>query len=300
MSEHVRLFVFGLGYSAGRFARAMRGDAEWIGGTTRRIEKAVALAAEPGIRPYVFDGKSPGVGVAEAVKVATHIVVSVPPGEAGAAAGDPVAAHHRATILATPGLKWTGYLSTVGVYGDYGGAWVSEATTPHPTSERAKQRLAAEQAWAALAAERGVPLAVFRVAGIYGPGRNALVNLAEGKAHRIVKPGQVFNRIHVDDIVAALAAAVARNATGIFNLADDEPAPPQDVVARAASLIGVEPPPEVPFDKADLSPMARSFYGENKRVSNQRIKQDLGVVLRYPSYRDGLRAMWGEGNWRGP
>ena len=143
------------------------------------------------------------------------------------------------------------------------------------------------------AAARGLPLAIFRLAGIYGPGRNALVNLAEGRAHRIVKPGQVFNRIHVDDIVAALTAAVARNAAGIFNVADDEPAPPQDVVAYAARLMGVDPPPEIAFDEADLSPMARSFYGDNKRVANAPIKQELGIALRYPTYREGLAAAGG-------
>ncbi|MEX0697955.1 MAG: SDR family oxidoreductase [Dongiaceae bacterium] len=294
MSEHIRLFVFGLGYSAGRFALAMRGKAEWIGGTVQTIEKAVALAAEPAVRPYAFDGTSPGVGIAEAVKVATHVLISAPPGESG----DPVLQHHRATILAAPGLKWIGYLSTVGVYGDYAGAWVSEATTPHPKSERAIRRLAAEQAWGAIATERDVPLAIFRIAGIYGPARNAFVNLAEGRAHRIVKAGQVFNRIHVDDIVAALLAALDGNAAGIFNLADDEPTPPQDVVAFAARLMGVDPPLEMPFDKADLSPMARSFYGENKRVSNKRLRQELGVALRYPTYREGLSAMWQDGTWR--
>jgi nucleoside-diphosphate-sugar epimerase len=294
MTDHIRLFVFGLGYSAGRLAAAMHCKAEWVGGTVRTIDKAVSLSAAPGVRPYVFDGKAPGVGAVEAVKVATHLLVSIPPGEAG----DPVLAHFRSAILAAPGLKWIGYLSTVGVYGNYGGAWVSEATTPHPASERATRRLAAEKAWSDLAAERGVPLAIVRIAGIYGPGRNAFVNLAEGKAHRIVKPGQVFNRIHVDDIVDALAAAIDRNAAGIFNLADDEPAPPQDVVTFAAGLMGVDPPPEIPFDEAELSPMARSFYGENKRVSNRRIKQDLDVRLHYPTYRDGLAAMWKAGIWR--
>jgi nucleoside-diphosphate-sugar epimerase len=294
MTDHIRLFVFGLGYSAGRMAAAMHGKAEWIGGSVRTIDKAVSLAATPAVRPFVFDGKAPGVGVAEAVRVATHILVSIPPDEAG----DPVLAHHRSTVLAASGLKWIGYLSTVGVYGNYGGAWVSEATTPHPATERAVRRLAAEKAWSDLAAERGVSLAIFRIAGIYGPGRNAFVNLAEGKAHRIVKPGQVFNRIHVDDIVSALAAAVDRSATGIFNLADDEPAPPHDVVAFAAGLMGVDPPPETPFDEAELSPMARSFYGESKRVSNRRTKRELDVRLHYPTYRDGLAAMWKSGSWR--
>ncbi len=293
MSGHVRLFVFGLGYSAGRFADAMLTDAEWIGGTVRTIDKAVARGLSK-VRPYVFDGRSQGVGIAEAVKVATHLLVSVPPG----ANGDPVMAEHRETIRAAVGLEWIGYLSTVGVYGDRGGDWVEETTPPRPTSERGLLRLRAETEWSGLAQERNLPLTTFRIAGIYGPGRNAFVNLAEGKAHRIVKPGQVFNRIHVDDIVAALAAAASKKAASIFNLADDEPAPPQDVVAFAASLMGVEPPPEVPFAEAELSPMARSFYGENKRVRNGRLKQELGVELRYPTYREGLTAMWTGGSWR--
>jgi nucleoside-diphosphate-sugar epimerase len=294
MSGHIRLFVFGLGYSACRFAAAMRGRAEWIGGTVRTIEKAVELAAEPAVRPYVFDGRSPGVGVSEALKVATHLVVSIPPGERG----DPVLAEHRQTLRAAAGLKWVGYLSTVGVYGDRGGDWVDEATPPRPVSERGKRRAAAEAAWREVAAERGLPLALCRIAGIYGPGRNAFVHLSEGKGHRIVKPDQVFNRIHVDDIVAALASAIAKDAAGVFNLADDEPAPPQDVIGFAAGLMGIDPPSEVPFDQADLPPMARSFYGENKRVSNRRTKQALGVSLRYPTYREGLAAMWRDETWR--
>ncbi len=292
MNEPVRLFVFGLGYSAGAFARAFAPQAAWIGGTVRSADKIAALAAG-GIEATVWDGQSASAAVTEALHDATHLLVSIAPGES-----DPVLAHHRDTIRAAPKLKWIGYLSTIGVYGNYGGAWVGEATTPHPKSARSVERVAAERAWTKLAAEREVPLAILRLAGIYGPGRNALVNLAEGKAHRIVKPGQVFNRIHVDDIAEVLSAAVNRNAAGIFNVADDEPAPPQDVVAYAASLMGVEPPPEVPFEDADLSPMARSFYGDNKRVANLRIRQELGVALRHPTYREGLAAMWREGRWR--
>ena len=293
MSDPVRLFVFGLGYSAGAFARSMKGRANWIGGTTRSAEKAEALAAD-GFRPFVFDGATEGAGVAEAVKLATHVVVSIAPG-----AADPVIARHRASILAAPKLRWLGYLSTVGVYGNYGGAWVSERTTPHPVRGRSTERLAAERAWTELAAEREIPLAIFRIAGIYGPGRNAFVNLDAGDAHRIVKPGQVFNRVHLDDIVATLSAALAANATGIFNVTDNEPAPPQDVVAFAADLMGVKPPPEVPLELAALSEMARSFYAENKRVSNRRIREELGVSLRYPTYREGLTTLWRSGTWRG-
>ena len=289
MPDPVRLFVFGLGYSAGAFARAMVRQAEWVGGTVRSADKA----AGQGIAATVWDGSAPAADVLAALPGATHLLVSVPPGDS-----DPVLAHFGAAIRAAPRLAWIGTLSTVGVYGDYGGAWVSEATTPHPKSERAHQRLAAEKAWGSLAAEHGVPLAIFRLAGIYGPGRNALANLAEGRARRIVKPGQVFNRIHVDDIVQTLGAAVARSAAGLFNLADDEPAPPQDVVAYAAALMGVAPPPEVPFAEADLTPMARSFYGDNKRVANARIKRELGVSLLFPTYREGLSALWRDGTWR--
>jgi len=292
MNAPIRLFVFGLGYSAGAFARAMKAKADWVGGTVRTVDKAVALAAE-GLRAFTFDGSAAGIGIGEAIRQATHLVVSIPPEHT-----DPVLACHRSSILAAAQLQWIGYLSTVGVYGDYGGAWVDEDTAPEPKRGRSAERFAAEHAWQVAAAERGVPLAVLRIAGICGPGRNAFAKLAEGTARRIVKPGQVFNRIHVDDIVQTLDAALDRNAAGIFNLADDEPAPPQDVVAYAAELMGVPPPPEVPFDEADLSEMARSFYGENKRVSNRRIKEALGVALRYPTYREGLADMWERGRWR--
>ncbi len=293
MTDPIRLFVFGLGYSATALARAMKGRAAAIAGTVRSHEKAAALAAD-GFGATVFTGDSPAPAVAKALEGATHILASIPPGEAG----DPVLVHHRADIIAAPTLSWIGYLSTVGVYGRYGGAWVSERTTPHPASGRSTLRLAAEREWQAVAAECGIPAAIFRLAGIYGPGRNAFVNLAEGKAHRVVKPGQVFNRIHVEDIAIALAAALGAKAAGIFNLADDEPAAAEDVVAYAADLMGVTPPPAIPFERADLSPLARSFYDGNKRVANRRIKETLGVALRYPTYRDGLNALWHERTWR--
>ncbi|MCB1496444.1 MAG: SDR family oxidoreductase [Bauldia sp.] len=290
----MRLFVLGLGYSATAFVAAVRDRAETIGGTVRGPEKAAALRAD-GITTLAFDGTRPGDGVAEALGEATHLLVSIAPGEEG----DRVLRHHRGDIRAARKLAWVGYLSTVGVYGDHGGAWIDEETTPRPRRGRSEARLEAEQEWAGLAGEQGVPLGIFRIAGIYGPGRNALANLAEGKARRLVKPGQVFNRIHVADIATTLAAAAARPATRIYNLADDEPAPPQDVVAYAAGLMGVAAPSAIPFDEAELSPMARSFYGENKRVSNRRIKDELGVTLRHPTYREGLGALWREGNWKG-
>ncbi len=292
MTKSASVFVFGLGYSATAFARLARSEGAAVAGTVRTAEKAERLRGE-GIDALVFDGEAPGTGVAAALAAATDLVVSVAPGTA-----DPVLAHYRDAILAAPNLRWIGYLSTVGVYGNYGGAWVSERTTPHPVRGRSEERLATERAWKKLAAERDTPLAIFRIAGIYGPGRNALRNLAEGTARRVVKPGQVFNRIHVADIAASIAAAMAKRASGIFNLADDEPGPPQDVIAFAASLMGMPPPPEVPFEEAELSEMARSFYSDNKRVTNRRIKEELGVNLRYPTYRDGLGALWRDGDWR--
>jgi nucleoside-diphosphate-sugar epimerase len=284
------LLVFGLGYSATFIAQRLAPQMHPVAGTVR----AAGPQLDDGLTRVPFDGTRPSREVVAALGTATHMVVSIPPGEAG----DPVLALHRHDLLSAPRLRWIGYLSTVGVYGDHGGAWVDEDTPCHPTQLRSKHRLAAEESWRALAGERSVPLAIFRLAGIYGPGRNALANLASGEARRIVKPGQVFNRIHVEDIAETVAAAALREVRGIFNVADDEPAPPQDVVAFAAALMGVSPPPEVAFEEAGLSPMGRSFYAENKRVSNRRLKEALGVGLSHPTYREGLRALWTSGRWR--
>lgn len=289
-----RFFVFGLGYSALAFARLIKPRAEWIGGTVRTADKAAKLRAEA-IDTFVFDGTAPGEGIAAALDNSTHCVIAIPPGENG----DPVLAHHAEDLVAAKNLSWISYLSTVGVYGNSGGAWIDECTTPRPQPGRSTRRLEAEEAWRNLAERRDIALAISRIAGIYGPGRNALQALADGKARRVIKQGQVFNRIHVDDIAQTLEAELARRADGVFNLADDEPSPPQDVVAFAANLMGVEPPPEVPFEEADLSPMAKSFYGENKRVSNRRLREELGVALCYPTYRDGLTALWRDRTWRG-
>jgi nucleoside-diphosphate-sugar epimerase len=190
----------------------------------------------------------------------------------------------------TSNLQWAGYLSTVGVYGDHDGAWVDEETPVDPQSKRSRMRVDAENAWLHRQAVVGFELGIFRLAGIYGPGRSALDKVRDGTARRIIKPGQVFNRIHVDDIGRVVAAAATRGAGGVFNVSDDEPGPPQDVIAHAADLLGVDAPPEVLFEEADLSPMGRSFYGENKRVSNARIKQAFGPML-YPTYREGLAAL---------
>ncbi|MEK0082557.1 SDR family oxidoreductase [Benzoatithermus flavus] len=275
------LFCFGLGYSALTLARRLAGQGWEIRGTTRGPEKAAALAAE-GWRVFVFDRMHPLPP--EALVGVTHALTSIAPDEAG----DPVLDLHARDLAALPGLAWIGYLGTTAVYGDRQGGWVDEDTPIEPTLARADRRARAEAAWR----ESGLPVHIFRLAGIYGPGRNAFVNLKEGTARRIVKPGQVFSRIHVEDIATVLAASMARPRPGaIYNVCDDEPAPPQDVVAYAAALAGTDPPPEQPYETAELSPMARTFYRDNRRVRNDRIKRELGVTLAYPTYREGLRAL---------
>ncbi|BCG77252.1 SDR family oxidoreductase [Mesorhizobium sp. 113-3-3] len=285
-----QIFIFGAGYSGKAFARANK-DAVAILGTTRSEEKFASLR-QAGIAPLQFDGTLTDE-IGAALEETTHLVISVAPEEAG----DPVLNAARAAIAGMPALEWIAYLSTVGVYGDYGGAWVNEKTTCRPVSKRSVMRVEAEQAWLKLGEEIGRPVAILRLSGIYGPGRNALVNLESGTARRLVKPGQVFNRIHCDDIAGALWQLIAGNTGGIFNVTDDEPAPPQDVVAYAASLMGVEPPPEIPFETAQLSPMARSFYGENKRVANAAIKA-AGYGFRFSDYRAAFDHMWASGDWR--
>ncbi len=194
-------------------------------------------------------------------------------------------------------IRWIGYLSTVGVYGNHDGNWIDETAPRGPTSRRSLERVEAEDAWDALSERHGTPVALLRLSGIYGPRRNAFVNLERGTARRIIKEDQVFNRIHVDDIAGTLRFLAGTNTGGAFNITDNEPAPPQDVVVYAAELMGVAPPPEVTFEEADMTPMARSFYGENKRISNQRIK-DLGYDFIHPDYKAAFSAMWRDHNWR--
>ena len=246
----------------------------------------------------LFDG-SPEA--AEALRPAltgvTHVLVSIAPAE-GPDGGDRVLPVLAEALAAEKSLVSIAYLSTVGVYGDHGGAWVDETSECRPKSARSLARVKAENEWLAFGETIGASVAVLRLSGIYGPGRNGLVNLAEGSARRLVKPGQVFNRIHVDDIAAAVERTFATGASGLFNITDDEPAPPQDVVAYAAELMGVAPPPEQDFETAELSPMARSFYGENKRVANLKSKSELGLAYAYPDYRTAFSRMWAEGSWR--
>ena len=287
------VLIFGCGFSGEAITRLAAGNFAAITGTTRDAAKADRIR-NAGAEPLVFDGETLSPELVSRLAGTTHLLVSIAPGEAG----DPVLNALEKSEAALPALKWTGYLSTVGVYGDHGGAWVDEQTEPRPVSKRSRQRLEAETAWRTFAGARGLPLAVLRLSGIYGPGRNAFVNIANGTARRLVKPGQVFNRIHRDDIAAAALAAARKKADGIFNITDDEPAPPQDVVTFAHELAGVAPPPETDFETADLSPMARSFYGENKRVSNAKSKAELGLAYAFPDYRTALTRMWREESWK--
>lgn len=287
------LVAIGLGYSAREIVARLGPRIRRLTATTR-TPAGVARIGDAGGTAVVFDGSAASPELAAALRAATHILVSAP-AETG---GDPVLAHHAADVAAAPGLVWIGYLSTVGVYGDHAGGWVDEETPPAPSHARGARRVAAEAAWLA-AGRPEAATAVLRLAGIYGPGRNVFVNLAEGTARRIVKPGQVFNRVHRDDIAAATIAALDRRVHGIVNLCDDEAAPPQDVVAYAAMLMGVEPPPEIDYATAELPPMARSFYADCRRVSNAKMRSVLGVRPAYPSYREGLGDLWRSGRWRG-
>ncbi|OCW56087.1 SDR family oxidoreductase [Hoeflea olei] len=282
----MKLMIFGAGFSGLAIARALAGDAAFLGGTTRGALRLGDLEAA-GLAPFVYAGGQPSAELGAALAETTHLVMSIAPDSGG----DPLLdAFPDSFGDALPRLEWIGYLSTVGVYGDHGGDWVDEETPCRPVSKRSVARLEAERGWADLAARAGVPLAIVRLSGIYGPGRNAIRTLEHGNGRRLVKPGQVFNRIHVEDIGGAVALLARNRLGGIFNVTDDMPAPPQDVVEHAARLMGIEPPPETDFETAELSPMARSFYGENKRVSNARIKA-AGYAFRYPDYRAGLESL---------
>jgi nucleoside-diphosphate-sugar epimerase len=284
------LVVIGLGYSARRIVEEVGGRFDRIIATVRDPVRAEALTKDR-LEAVAFDGTASVPRLAAALRTADALVISAPPLASGA---DPLLACHAADLDAARNLAYVGYLSTVGVYGDAGGGWVDETSPCQPLSPRSGARLKAEQAWMAFGAARGVPVVLIRLSGIYGPGQNALVQLKAGTPKRINKPGQVFNRIHVDDIAGAVAASLDKpEVSGPLNVTDSEPSPPQDVIAYAAALLGVEPPPEQDWQTAlpTLSPMARSFWAESKRVSNRRLVEDLGYRLRYPDYRAGLTAL---------
>jgi NAD dependent epimerase/dehydratase family len=279
-----RLFAFGLGFSAQELAPRLSARGWSVAGTARE-EPKIGQLRDTGYEATRFAGDKSNPELATLLQGTTHLLHSIPPGDDG----DPVLKHYREELAKLGTLKWIGYLSTVGVYGDQHGAWVSEETVPKPNSARTQARVHAEQAWLDFGEEIGVPVHVFRLAGIYGPGRSVFDKLMAGTARRINKDGQVFSRIHVEDIAGVLEASMARPRGGaIYNVADDEPAAPGDVVAHAAKMIGVEPPPEIDFEDADLSPMARSFYQGSRKIGNALIKSELGVELRYPTFREGL------------
>jgi nucleoside-diphosphate-sugar epimerase len=288
-----QVLIFGCGFSGKAIAREASARGMAVFGTTRSAGK-FASVADAGATPLVFDGTM-NDALAAALGGTTHLVLSISPDNGGdpslALLGDALKRH-------APKLEWAAYLSTVGVYGDHDGAWVDEETPCRPVSSRSVARVAAEQAWAESSAKAGVPLAILRLSGIYGPGRNQIRTAMEGGARRLVKPGQVFNRIRVEDIASAALFLAARGTGGVFNITDHEPAPPQDVVAHACTLAGVPLPPEQDFATAELTPMARSFYGENKRVSNAKIT-GLGFRFAFPDYRVSLEELWRTGRWRG-
>jgi nucleoside-diphosphate-sugar epimerase len=289
----MKVFCFGLGYCALHFLESREDVA--ASGTVRAAEKAEALRSE-GIDAFVFDGRRADAAMAPRLGEAEALLVSIAPGEE-----DPVLARFAGAIGAMKRLRAIVYLSTIGVYGDHQGAWVDEASAILATSQRGRARIAAEAQWRALGASMDVPVHVLRLAGIYGPGRNLLLKLRAGEARRIVKPGQTFNRTHVADIAQAIGLTLAaRGQGGVWNVADEEPAPPQDVIAFAAGLLGMAPPPEESFETAAMTPMARSFYADNKKISIARLKRELGFAPRFPTYREGLRALAAMGEGEGP
>ena len=275
------LLSFGHGYSA-QALTALLPSSEWrVVGTTRSAEKADALE-RTGARAVVW----PGSDISDVLAEADALLISAAPDDAG----DPVLARLAADIaLRAPQFSWVGYLSTTGVYGDHGGAWVDEQTSLTPTTKRGRARVSAESAWQAIP---GLALHIFRLAGIYGPGRGPFAKVRAGTARRIIKQDQIFSRIHVDDIAQVLEASLRQpNPGAIYNLCDDDPAPPQDVIGFAAQLLNLPEPPAEDFETAEMSPMARSFYAESKKVRNDLIKSELGVTLKHPHYRAGLRAL---------
>jgi nucleoside-diphosphate-sugar epimerase len=282
------LFCFGLGFSAQCLAGRLIAEGWRISGTCRTEAKRQELTAR-GINAFLFARGHPLDDPVAALSGVTDILSSVPPDDSG----DPVLDHHSTEILAMSGLRWIGYLSTTGVYGDTDGALVDETAPLQPTSERSRRRVEAEIRWLDLHRIENRPVHVFRLAGIYGPGRNALDQVRAGPVRRIDKPGHRFSRIHVDDIANVLRASLARpDAGAIYNVADDLPAAQSDVIAHACQLLDVEPPAPVPLEQVahELSPMALSFWQDNRRIDNSRIKRDLGIQFKYPDYRAGLAA----------
>ena len=282
----MRLFIFGIGYSARACIELLKKQCDWIAGTTRSAEK-VAILKKDEINAYIYDGETKTSEISSTLRNSTHLLISIAPNQNG----DCVIPNFSNDII-NSSIKWIGYFSTVGVYGNHFGEWVNENSECYPTSNRSKWRILAESKWKDLSVRTNIPLGIMRLAGIYGPNRNAFVNLLKGTAKHIIKPDQVFNRIYVDDIAGTVAKSVDLSFNGILNVADGKPSPPQDVVKFAAELLGINPPKEELFDTANLSPMARSFYSENKRVSNEKLCTLLGYKLKFPNYRIALEHLY--------
>lgn len=282
-----KLFCFGYGYSCSYLGYSLMQKGGWtIAGTTRDPDKK-AFMSEHGVKAYIFDYHKPLHDAQLFLEGVTHLIISTPPRDDG----DPTFLMNADDILRTPTLEWVGYLSSTCVYGDQGGEWVDEESEPQPSSKRGNRRDIAEKQWLSLYRQHGLPVHIFRLAGIYGPGRSALDSVRTGVARRIEKPGHAFNRAHVEDIVRVLTASMYNpNPGAIYNVSDDTPSPSHEVIAYACELLGVEKPPLIPFEKANLAPIACSFYNDNKRIANERIKRELGVSLLCPSYREGLEA----------
>lgn len=287
MNKGKKLFCFGYGYTCDYLAHELMRAGGWdIGGTTRDLEKRSFLRSK-GIKAHLFDYEHPLGDPYFILDGTTHLLISTPPDDAG----DPTFHMHAQDIVRIPTLEWVGYLSTTGVYGDRDGGSVDEYSEIRPNSKRGSRRVRAENEWYSLFQHYGLPLHIFRLAGIYGPGRSALDSVRAGVARRINKPGQVFNRIHVEDIVQTLMASMAQpNPGAAYNLSDDDPVPSWEVITYTCELLGITPPPIIPYNEADMAPITRSFYSDNKRVLNDRIKRELGVTLKYPDYKKGIDA----------
>lgn len=280
------LFCFGLGFSSKALARRLIPKGWKISGTCRDIQSKGVLQEE--IQIYSYDGTHATEEICLAIKQATHLLISIPP----KTSADPVLEQFGYEICNCDHLKWVGYISSTGVYGDTQGEWVDEASPLKPITKISHNRIKAESDWLKLHESNGLPVVVFRCVGIYGPGRNLLISIKQGKARRIKKPGLVFSRIHVDDLAQTLEASMRYPKPGeIYNVSDDRPSSPAEVVEYACSLLNIEPPPFIPYESAELSDAARGFYQANKRVSNKKIKVELGVFLKYPDYQVGLNAL---------
>jgi hypothetical protein len=281
-----KLFCFGYGYTCDYLAHDLMQKGWTVGGTTRDSDKRAFLRSR-GVKAHLFDYEHPLGDPYFILEGTTHLLISTPPDDNG----DPTFEMHAEDILRIPTLEWVGYLSTTGVYGDRDGGTVDEYSEIRPNNKRGSRRVRAEQEWLSLFFQSGLPVHIFRLAGIYGPGRSALDSVRAGVARRINKPGQVFNRIHVEDIVQVLEASMVQpNPGAAYNLADDDPVASWEVITYACEILGITPPPLLPYDEADMAPIARSFYKDNKRVLNNRIKQELGVQLKYPDYKAGIDA----------